>query len=203
MELVTPPAARYLNPACVLPYGLQTQHVLSAMTDFAAFLTTVNGSLLSKSLPTLEQICMPANFSSIVGEFVSTAIPKFSPGIVRNTYHNGHPDLIPAGKFPRNECQHGSDGIEVKASRYVKGWQGHNAEEVFLMVIVYASARPKDATFTPFRFLAIYGAQLLESDWAFAGRSETSRRTITASVKPSGYSKMTGNWIYRDTGAKA
>ena len=43
------------------------------------------------------------------------------------------------------------------------------------------------------------GAQLEESDWKFAGRNETSRRTITAAVMPSGYAKMLANWIYRDT----
>jgi hypothetical protein len=44
------------------------------------------------------------------------------------------------------------------------------------------------------------GAQLEESDWKFAGRSETSRRTITASVTSSGYNKMMANWIYNAPG---
>jgi hypothetical protein len=33
--------------------------------------------------------------------------------------------------------------------------------------------------------------------WAFSGRSETSRRTITASVTRTGYEKMEANWLYR------
>jgi hypothetical protein len=49
----------------------------------------------------------------------------------------------------------------------------------------------------PFRFDAVYGAQLEEHDWQFSGRSATSRRTITASVKPSGFAKMAANWVYR------
>ena len=52
----------------------------------------------------------------------------------------------------------------------------------------------------PFRFLRVVGAQLEESDWKFAGRSETSRRTITASVTSSGYNKMMANWIYNAPG---
>ncbi|MCY1312917.1 hypothetical protein D9M70_633900 [compost metagenome] len=48
----------------------------------------------------------------------------------------------------------------------------------------------------PFRFLRVVGAQLTKDDWKFAGRSETSRRTITASVTTSGYNKMMANWIY-------
>ena len=49
----------------------------------------------------------------------------------------------------------------------------------------------------PFRFLMVAGASLFKDDWQFAGRSETSRRTITASVKRSGYDKMMANWIYK------
>lgn len=145
---------------------------------------------------------MPANFSSIVGECMSAAIPKYCPTLAKNQYHNGHPDLIPAGMFPGNSVQHASEGIEVKASRYLKSWQGHNPEQVFLMVFVFASSRPSDITKKipplPFRFVAVLGANLEKSDWLFAGRSETSRRTITASVMKSGYQKMSANWIYRD-----
>jgi hypothetical protein len=36
-----------------------------------------------------------------------------------------------------------------------------------------------------------------KADWKFSGRSETSRRTITASVTESGHRKMIENWVYR------
>ena len=146
---------------------------------------------------------MPANFSSMVGEFMGATIPKHCRTLVKNAYHNGHPDLIPAGAHPKNALQHHHEGIEIKASRYLKSWQGHNAEESWLMVFVFDSNRPVDAAEgeapRPFRFLEVLGAQLLVNDWQFAGRSETSRRTITASVKPSGYAKMAANWIHRAT----
>ena len=48
----------------------------------------------------------------------------------------------------------------------------------------------------PFRFIKVVGAKLLKSDRQFSGRSATSRRTITASVKRSGFDKMEANWIY-------
>ena len=50
----------------------------------------------------------------------------------------------------------------------------------------------------PFRFRTVVGAELTKDDWKFAGRSETSRRTITASVTDSGYQNMMTNWIYRE-----
>jgi hypothetical protein len=38
---------------------------------------------------------------------------------------------------------------------------------------------------------------LAKADWQFSGRSETSRRTITASVSKAGAQKMMANWIYK------
>src|SRR5262249_26308682 len=99
--------------------------------------------------------------------------------------------------------------------RNLKGWQGHNPEEVWLMVLVFESNRPGDAvlektapglqsgkpkTQIPFRFLMVVAAPLEKSDWKFAGRSATSRRTITASVADTGYQKLMQNWIYKVPG---
>lgn len=144
---------------------------------------------------------MPANFSSIVGEFMSSSIPKHCPALAKNQYQNGHPDLIPKGRFPHDAVQHAKQGIEVKASRYLKAWQGHNPEDTWLMVFVFDSNRPADAAKEiaprPFKFVMVVGARLTKADWLFAGRPETSRRTITASVTRSGYEKMMANWIYK------
>jgi hypothetical protein len=169
------------------------------MIDFTDFIGFVDQQLNTKEMDRLESIVMPANFSSIVGEFMGARIPKHCSTIVKNQYHNGHPDLIPANVFPNNAVQHATDGIEIKASRYLRGWQGHNPEDAWLMVFVFDSNRPTDylASPKPFRFVMVVGAQLTKEDWMFSGRSETSRRTITASVKRSGYEKMMANWIYK------
>ncbi len=144
---------------------------------------------------------MPANFSSVVGEFMGTNLPKHCPTLRKNTYHNGHPDLVPTGRFTNDAAQHCGEGIEIKASRYLRGWQGHNAEDCWLMVFAFDANRPADATKgispRPFRFVAVAGAPLTRADWTFARRPPTSRRTITASVTTSGYEKMMANWIYR------
>ena len=171
------------------------------MIDFLDFLEFVNTQLNGRSIPRLETFLMPANFSSIVGEFMSASIPKHCPGLMKNKYHNGHPDLIPTGRFPGDSILHGDAGIEIKASRYSKAWQGHNAEDVWLMVFVFEANRARDEAEgtppMPFRFLKVVGAQLTQADWLFSGRSETSRRTITASVTETGFAKMEANWIYR------
>lgn len=200
-----PVVATGFNAAAILPFGLTTHHVRQAMKGFNDFLGLVNTQLHSKGLQRLETMLMPANFSSIVGEFMGANIPNHCPTLAKNTYHNGHPDLVPAGRFPKDAAQHCNEGIEIKGSRYLRGWQGHNAEDCWLMVFVFDGNRPADVAKSiapkPFRFLLLAGAQLERSDWTFAGRSATSRRTITASVNTSGYEKMMDNWIYRDQSA--
>lgn len=191
----------HFNSDARLPYGLRIDHIADAMNQFVDFIGFINRQLATRRIERLETMLMPANFSSIVGEFMTSAIPKHCKTLVKNTYHNGHPDLLPAGRFPGDRLQHGTDGIEVKASRYLRAWQGHNAEDAWLMVFCFASSRPTDRAKnivpSPFKFALVAGAQLSKRDWKFAGRSDTSRRTITAAVTTSGYEKMIANWIYR------
>ena len=188
------------NSRARLPYGCTVDHIRLAMQDFLGFLGTINGQIGAYGIPRLETMLMQANFSSVVGEFMKTTIPKHCKTLATNRYHNGHPDLVPSGIFINNAVQHSHQGIEVKASRYLKSWQGHNPENIWLLVFAFDCNRPNDSIEAlppkPFRFLKVVGAQLEESDWKFAGRSETSRRTITASVTNTGYDKMMDNWIY-------
>lgn len=194
-----PIVASGFNPDVNLPYGLTTDHIGSAMTDFLRFLGFINSRLYSEKISRLESIMMPANFSSLVGEFMNARIPEHCRSVVKNKYHNGHPDLIPARMFSGDSVQHAPEGIEIKASRYGHGWQGHNPEDTWLMVFTYDSNRPKDGPedAKPVEFLMVLGARLVKADWLFSGRSGASRRTITASVTPSGFKKMAANWIYK------
>lgn len=193
-----PLAQSGFNENVSLPYGLEISHIKLAMQDFLDFLGFVNSQLYTKDIPRLESMMMSANFSSVVGEFMASTIPKYCLALTKNRHHNGHPDLVPVGFYPNNAVLHGMEGIELKASRYLKGWQGHNPEDVWLMVFVFDSNRPKDTVPRPFRFVSVFGAALTQSDWRFSGRSGESRRTITASVTASGFQKMSANWIYRE-----
>lgn len=195
------PDAAGFNYRAIIPFGVTIKHVKSAMDEFADFLGLIDTQLMSRNMTRFEEMLMPANFSSMVGEFIASSIPKYCKSIVKNKYHNGHPDLLPAGKYNGDTAQHaGADGIEIKASRYLRGWQGHNPEDVWLMVFVFQGGRPSDKAkaiqSVRFRFLLAAGALLSKKDWVFAGRSKTSRRTITASVTSTGSDKMMANWIY-------
>ena len=69
------------------------------------------------------------------------------------------------------------------------------------MVFVFSANGPNDEAKgeepRPFAFEKVVGARLTKTDWKFSGQSKTSRRTITASVTPTGYVKMMKNWIYK------
>ncbi len=190
------------NRSAQIPYGCTVEGIRRAMEDFVSFLGFINIQLRTKNIQRLESFMMAANFSSLVGEFMVATIPKYCSGVVKNKYHNGHPDLVPAKMFPDDSVQHGPAGIEIKGSRYLKGWQGHNAENVWLMVFVFDSNTARHEGLKigprPFRFLKVVGALIAKKDWKFSGRKGKSRRTITASVTPTGFEKMEKNWIYRD-----
>ncbi len=189
------------NPQARLPYGCTVDHIRRAMEDFVEFLGYINRELNARGSERIETIMMTANFSSMVGEFAKSRIARHCPGLARNRYRNGHPDLIPTGIFPGDSIQYAHEGIEVKASRHESSWQGHNPEDTWLMVFVFDSNTERDVHESgecrPFRFKWVVGAQLTEDDWSFSGRSTTSRRTITASVLASGREKMMENWIYQ------
>lgn len=191
-----------IDPKCFnddpeLPYGLEVEHVAQAMQDFNQWIGLINRALVEKGLDRLEDIAMPANTSSIVGEFMHSRIPAHCPGLVQNEYHNGHPDMLPAGMYEGNSMQYADHGIEVKASRYRGGWQGHNAENCWLMVFHYDSNSPNEPDpIRPFSLNGVFIAKLEEEDWSFAGRSEESRRTITASVLASGRDRMIDNYVF-------
>jgi hypothetical protein len=156
------------NPNCMLPYGLKTEHIHQAMNEFSDFIGFINRQLYVKEISRLENFLMPANFSSIVGEFMNITIPKYCSSLIKNQYHNGHPDLIPKGKFPNDAVQHTLERIEVKGSRHLSGWQGHNPESTWLIVFCFDSNTSNDLrkgiSPKPFRFQAVYAGKLNKKD---------------------------------------
>lgn len=93
---------RGFNSDASLPYGLTTDHLRPAMQEFLEFLGFVNAELHTRRIARLETLMMPAGFSSLVGEFMVGSIPTYCSGLVKNRYHSGHPDLLPANRFPAN-----------------------------------------------------------------------------------------------------
>lgn len=53
-----------------IPYGVTADHIQAALEQFRRFLGTINEGLNAEGLARLESMLMPANFSSLVGEFM-------------------------------------------------------------------------------------------------------------------------------------
>jgi hypothetical protein len=173
------------------------------MNDIYAYLQATNSAAALHGYPRLEDIIQPASFSGLLSELVCRAFVHATaaamPGLVRNTWPNGRPDLVPRGVFTGDAVLRGDDGIEVKVSRHVTSIQGHNVESGWIMVVwitadlVTVPVYDRAPTFID----QVSVALLEESDWNFSGRSETSRRTPTASINVAGRAKLTAGTVYR------
>lgn len=170
------------------------------MAEAYQFFHKVNGFLLRSGYKRLEDF-MPGNaFSGLVSEVLVQTIPKYCRRLTKNLRVGGHPDLIPRGHYQGNSILQGDEGIDVKSSKQSGGWQGHNPEAGWVTVfrfIVDATTEPVEKR-KPFEFVEVLAGRLARRDWSFSGRGETSRRTITASMKRDAVERLRANWIYRN-----
>lgn len=184
---------RGFNDQASLPYGLRVGEVKAALDDLYDFFYNVNGFLIVRGWERLESILSSASLSGMISEMVVQGVSKRSATVTKNRYHNGRPDLVPKNLFPGDSVLHGAEGIEVKASRYGSGWQGHNVELGWILIVQYRF----DAN-GPMVIDRVLAAHLDTEDWAYSGRGEASRRTPTASVRRSGVLKLEANPVYLD-----
>lgn len=190
----------WFNPGAKLAYGLAVEHVKTAMQEAYEFFHRVNSFLVHSGYKRLEDF-MPGNaFSGLVSEILVQAIPKHCGRLTKNLRVGGHPDLIPRGQYRGDSILQGDEGIDVKSSKQSGGWQGHNPEAGWVMVFrfrVDIKTEPPENR-EPFEFVEVLGARLARRDWSFSGRRETSRRTITASMKKEAVERLRANWVYRN-----
>jgi hypothetical protein len=192
------------DPSIVLPYGLTHTAVVRAVNDIYHYLHAINRASIDHGYERLDDFMQKAAFSGLLSDLAvrsmahETEVEGASPGLRANLYHNGRPDLVPRGAYPGDAILHGDEGIEVKASRALSGWQGHNIEAGYLMVVQFKPDLETQPVYDrePTTITRVMVAYLEEEDWSFSGRSEGSRRTATASVKPSGYAKLVAGAVY-------
>jgi len=190
----------YVNENAVLPYGLTVSNVRSAIAAVYDFLHGVNSFLVGQRMEPLESLLLGNSFSGLLSELLVKGLAGECPTLRRNEKVGGHPDLIPADLYKAGGILRAAEGVEIKASRQPGGWQGHNPERCWLMVFRYVIPEDHDSAkaATRLSFVQVLCAELDENDWSFSGRSDTSRRTITASVTQSGMHKLRSNPVYQD-----
>lgn len=190
-----------------LPYGMTAEGVLKAVNDVYSYLHALNRASIEHGYNRLEDLMQPAGFSGLLSNVFVRSIGKqfeaATPGLAVNRMGKGRPDLIPRAMYPGDSVHRGEHGVEVKASRAASGWQGHNAEGGWLMVLQFAVDTRTEPVYDrrPMVINRVMIAQLEVSDWNYSGRSETSRRTPTASVNESGFRKLAQGAVYVRGGA--
>jgi hypothetical protein len=188
------------NSKAVIPFGLTAEHIYKSMMDFTDFMGFIDTELRNQEIARFDEMLTAPNFSSMVREFMSTTIPKYCKTVIKNKQYNGHPDILHAGIRPNHSIgEPEGSGIEIRASRYLKNWQGYPDEDSWLLIFVFQSGRvnPKVAEHVRFKFLIVAGALLSKDDWINSENSEINIAGNTQTVARVGAQKIMANWIYK------
>jgi hypothetical protein len=186
-----------------LPYAMTAEGVVAAVNDIYAYLHALNTASVEYGYGRLEELMQPAGYSGLLSQLICASLAKqfanSKPGLAVNQFPNGRPDLVPRAVYPQDAVLRGEEGVEVKVTRSAASWQGHNPETgwicVFQIGIDLATLPIYDRP--PMTIDRVLIAGLDESDWNFSGRSETSRRTPTASINQKGRTKLLVGMVYQ------
>ncbi len=186
------------NPVATFPYQLRPEDFQLAIKDVYDLLFDINTALLDRDLKRLEETVRPAIFSGILSDAVSASLAKHSRVLTLNQYHNGHPDLVPGGRYAHDSIPAGDDGVEVKATKGTGAVDAHGARAGWFCVFRYTvdSVTEPAVDRHPTRFTEILLAQLTVDDFRRNARGELGTRT--ASPNREGLLKLRENWVFRD-----
>lgn len=192
------PDATRFNPRVLLPYQLRLQDFDLAMRDLFDLLFDINAALVSRGLQRLEETVRPAIFSGIVSDALAAALARHSRVLTVNQFHNGHPDLIPRGRYANDAAQAGGEGVEIKATKGRGAVDTHGARDAWLCVFRYVGDSTTEPVVerAPTRVVEVLLARLTTGDFRRNQRGELGTRT--ASPNEQGLAKLRANWVYRE-----
>jgi hypothetical protein len=192
------PDLERFNKHATLPYELRLADFQLAMQDVFDFLHDVNSALIGRGLKRLEETVRQAVFSGMLSDALTAYVARHARALTENRYHNGHPDLIVAGVYPKDSVKAGEQGVEIKATRGGGAVDTHGAREQWLCVFRYLvdGATEPAAERMPTRFVEVLLAHLTLDDFRRNPRSELGTRT--ASPNREGIQKLRQNWVYRE-----
>ena len=187
------------NPDAVLPYELRLLDFESAMQDVYDFFHDVNVHLTGRGLGRLEDTLRKANLSGMVSDLVTASLAAHARTLVQNRYHNGHPDLVVQGVYPKDAVKSGEKGVEVKSTVKKGGAvDTHGAREQRFCVFVYEIDDYSEPAVErePLRFTEVYLAHVVPDDFRRNERGELGTRTAT--LHKEGVRKLREGWVYFD-----
>lgn len=189
------------NPEANLPFQLRLVDFEAAMQDVYDFFYDVNSYLLGKGLPRLDDMLRKQAASGLISDMLTSSLANHSRTLTENKYHNGHPDLVVAGRFPNDAVQSAGpqDGLEVKSTTKRGGAVDmHGARNQWMAVFVYSIDRETEPAVDrrPLRFTEVYVAEVTTDDFRRNQRGELGTRTAT--LDRYGLQKLRAGWVYLD-----
>lgn len=187
------------NPDIELPFELRLKDFELALQDVYDFFFDVNTHLVRKGLARLDDMLRPAIMSGLLSDMLTSSLASHSRTLTENQYHNGHPDLLVRGVYPKNAVKAGIQGVEIKSTRKKGGAvDTHGAREQWMCVFVYEVDNESEPAIkrAPMRFSEVYLSHVTLDDFRRNPRGELGTRTAT--LHKEGVAKLRSNWVYLD-----
>lgn len=182
-----------------LPYNLRVNDFASAMDDLYVTLAHLNDGLTSRGLLRIEESVRGAIYSGLLSDMIVAALAQHSLGLTKNTWRNGHPDLVPVGRYPNDSILSAEDGVEVKVtSKAGGGVDMHGARPAWYAVFRYETDFITQPAMNrrPTRFTDVWLARLTEDDFRRNERGELGTRTATPHRE--GLARLRAGRLYRE-----
>jgi hypothetical protein len=182
-----------------LPYALKPQAFAIAMDDVYEMLASVNEALINRGLLPLENSVRGAIYTGLLSDLMAEAIANHASGLVKNSAANGHPDLLPAGRYPGDKAPSAEDGLEIKVTKKPGGAVDmHGARPAWYCVLRYEADYETEPIVdrAPTRFTHIWIAHLDADDFRMNPRGELGTRTATPHRE--GVQKLRAGLLYED-----
>ena len=186
------------NRNAELPYQLRVDDFRIAMQDVYDLLGDINSALAARGLKRLEETVRPAVFSGIISDTISASLARHARVLTENRFHNGHPDLIPEGRYAHDRVASGDEGVEIKATKGSGAVDSHGARDAWLCVFRYAVDSTTEPAIDrlPTRITEVLLAKLAADDFRRNARGELGTRT--ASPNREGLRKLRANRVYSE-----
>lgn len=198
MKRATVDASKF-NSALALPYDLRIDDFRIAMQDVYDFFFDVNGLLIGKGLPRLDDMLRKQTASGVISDMLTASVAKHSRSLVENQQHNGHPDLVLRGLYVNDSVKSGTEGIEIKSTlKKGGGVDTHGGRDQWMCVFVYEVDRIGQPTSArePMRFREVYLGKVSAADFRTNERGRLGTRT--SSLGRQGIAGLRTNWVYLD-----
>lgn len=187
------------NPAPTLPYDLRIDDFRIAMQDVYDFFFDVNGLLIGKGLPRLDEMLRKQTASGVISDMLTASVAKHSRSLVENQQHNGHPNLVLRGVYANDAVKSGAEGVEIKSTlKRGGGVDTHGGRDQWMCVFVYEVDREGQPTSKrePMRFREVYLGKVSAADFRTNERGPLGTRT--SSLGKLGIAGLRENWVYLD-----